>query len=180
MRSNKHRKAQLKPAPGSANPGGPAPEGVVHSQQEPTAAAASQSAQRTESIMFRVRPDLAIEIRREAVERGLSVQTLVLLALRGVGIPVLDADLDDLRKGGGRKHHVTASLQSVAPTVRQGGQGLSTLQAQEEALVERIVARMALSAPAPAQTVTISNCCCRSGPANTLPVTQNLKTRRRR
>jgi hypothetical protein len=130
--------------------------------------------------MFRVRPELATAIRREAVERGLSVQTLVLLSLRDAGIPVLDADLEDLRKGGSRKRHAASPLRSVPSSVRQAGQGLSTLQAQEEALVERIVARVALSAPAPSQTVTITNCCCRPGPASTPPVTQNLKTRRKR
>jgi hypothetical protein len=180
VRSNQRGKTQPKPAPRSANPGSPVPDGVAHSRQKPAAAETSQAVQRTEPIMFRVRPDLAIAIRREAVERGLSVQTLVLLSLRDIGIPVLDADLEDLRKGGGRKRGDATSLGSAAPAIDQPVPGLSTLQAQEEALVERIVARVALVAPAPAQTVTITNCCCRPGPASTPPVTQNPKTRRKR
>jgi hypothetical protein len=51
-------------------------------------------------VSFRVRPELARAIHRKAVDRGISVQALILLALRDAGIPVLDVDLADLRQGG--------------------------------------------------------------------------------
>jgi hypothetical protein len=51
-------------------------------------------------MSFRVRPELARAIQRTAVDRGISVQTLLLVALRDAGVPVLDADLEDLRQGG--------------------------------------------------------------------------------
>jgi hypothetical protein len=51
-------------------------------------------------MSFRVRPELARAIQRTAVDRGISVQAFILLALRNAGVPVLDVDLEDLRQGG--------------------------------------------------------------------------------
>jgi hypothetical protein len=50
-------------------------------------------------LQARVRPQLRKEVRRLADEAGVTTQTYVLLALREYGAPVLDVDLDDLRKG---------------------------------------------------------------------------------
>jgi hypothetical protein len=54
---------------------------------------------RTAQICFRVRPGLKRVLLAEAHRRELTVQALILTALRECGMPILDADVEDARKG---------------------------------------------------------------------------------
>jgi hypothetical protein len=131
--------------------------------------------------MFRVRPELAIAIRRTALDRGLSVQSLILLALRDTGIPVLDADLEDLRGRASGKQQGAAPLRSYPSTVGRAAAASLQPGTVDDVLVERLAALLArATAPSPSQQVTITNCCCRPGPESTPPAIQNPKTRRNR
>ncbi|WP_395022617.1 hypothetical protein [Dongia sp.] len=130
--------------------------------------------------MFRVRPDLAIAIRRTAVEQGISVQSLILLALRDAGLPVLDADVEDLRKGGSRKRQAAAPLLESWPTAARAAANSLPPAAIDDVLVDRLAALLARVAPAaPTQHVEITNCCCRHVPAAEEPLTPNPKTMKR-
>ena len=54
---------------------------------------------RTAQISFRVRPELKRVLLDEARRRRVTVQALILTALRESGLPILDADVEDARKG---------------------------------------------------------------------------------
>jgi hypothetical protein len=129
--------------------------------------------------MFRVRPDLAIAIRRTALERGLSVQSLILLALRETGIPVLDADLEDLRGRVGGKRQGAAPLRSYPSAAGHAVADMLPPGAIDDALVERLVTLLRATASPPSQQVTITNCCCRGSPAAQETVTLNPKPKKR-
>lgn len=64
-------------------------------QGDPDVAGAGRTAQ----ISFRVRPELKSVISDEARRRQLTVQALILTALRECGLPILEADVEDARKG---------------------------------------------------------------------------------
>ncbi|WP_395015114.1 hypothetical protein [Dongia sp.] len=148
--------------------------------RKPTGGAAGESAPRTEPIMFRVRPDLATAIRRMALERGLSVQSLILLALRETGIPVLDADLEDLRGRGNGERRGAAPLRTFPVAAHHSFATSLSPGAIDDALVERLAALlMRVPASPPSQQVTITNCCCRGHPAADEAVTPNPKTMKR-
>jgi hypothetical protein len=130
--------------------------------------------------MFRVRPDLAIAIRRTALERGLSVQSLILLALRETGIPVLDADLEDLRGRVGGKRQGAAPLRSYPSAAGRAVADMPPSGTIDDALVERLATLlMRVTASPPSQQVTITNCCCRGSPAVAEAVTLNPKPKKR-
>lgn len=78
----------------------------VGSRAEADSAASGRETQ----ISFRLRSELAREIREAALAQRVSVQTFVLTALKAAGIGVLDTDLTDLRRGGPRASRRTASL----------------------------------------------------------------------
>jgi hypothetical protein len=128
--------------------------------------------------MFRVRPELAITIRRAALERGLSVQSLILLALRDSGISMLDADLEDLRGRGSGKRQGAAPLRSFPSSA--GRAFASPLpETIDDVLVERLAALLARAPAAASQQVTITNCCCRGNPAAEEAATPSPQTMKR-
>jgi hypothetical protein len=75
---------------------------AARGRQRKHTAASSESGlanSRSAQLMLRVRPDLKREIVEEALRREVSVQTLVLTALRKDGLPIKKQDLEDLRVG---------------------------------------------------------------------------------
>jgi len=80
----------------------PAGEGVVHHGRDA-------------QVMLRVRSELKRVIIAEAHRRAMSVQTLILRALRDAGLPIEDEDLEDLRTGGRAGHRKRRGLLERRP-----------------------------------------------------------------
>ena len=83
-------------------------------EAELDAAAAGRSAQ----ICFRVRPELKRVLLDEARRRQLTVQAMILTALRESGLPILDTDVEDARKGApasGRKRIASLAAKPRGP-----------------------------------------------------------------
>jgi hypothetical protein len=77
---------------------GARPDAINAVDLEPVAAPAPRDCQ----VSFRLRHELAAEIRAAAARREISSRAFILAALRDAGLDVREDDLDDRRRGGAR------------------------------------------------------------------------------